>query len=128
MRPVLLRDEDPPGDAEVVVRGGLLTPESVQRTAERCRREYGFLGLSVYAAIGISVAELVATVAQIGPDRYPQIRLSTFAVVRAAGFPMWPTNRYPHFSLVLPALDEVTLERLNACFGPPQSNPALPGS
>ena len=77
MRPVVLRDEVPPDDAAVVVRGGLLSPESVQRTVERCRREYGFLGLSVYGAIGITVAELVATVPQVGPIRYRQVRLST---------------------------------------------------
>ena len=95
MRPIVLRDEDPPDDAAVVVRGGLLSPESVQRTVERCRREYGFLGLSVYGAIGITVAQLVATVPQVGPIRYRQLRLSTFGLVRAAGFAAWPTNRFP---------------------------------
>jgi len=128
VRPVVLRDEVPPDDAAVVVRGGLLSPESVQRTVERCRREYGFLGLSVFGAVGITVAELVATVPQVGPSRYRQVRLSTFGLVRAAGFAAWPTNRFPHFSIVLPDLDQVTLERLEACFGPPQSSTALPDS
>jgi hypothetical protein len=127
VRPVVFREEEPPGDAAIVVRGGLLTPDSVQRTAERCRREYGFLGVSVYGAIGITVAELVSTVPQIGPERYRQIRVSTFGRVRGAGFPLWPTNRNPHFSLVLPDLDDVTLARLDACFGRPQASPALPG-
>lgn len=128
MKPIVLRDEDPPDDAAVVVRGGLLSPESVQRTVERCRREYGFLGLSVYGAIGITVAELVATVPQIGPMRYRQLRLSTFGLVRAAGFAAWPTNRFPHFSIVLPDLDLATLGRLDPCFSPPESSPALPDS
>jgi len=32
--------------------------------------------------------------------------------VRAAGFAAWPTNQFPHFSIVLPDLDLATLERL----------------
>jgi hypothetical protein len=127
MRPVVLRDEEPPDDATIVVRRGLLLAESIRRTAERCRREYGFLGLSVYGAVGMTVAELTATVPQIGPVRYRQVRLTTFGAVRQAGFPVWPTNMFPHFSLVLPDLDQATIGRLEACFGPPQRNQALPG-
>ena len=95
MRPLVLRDEDPPDDAVILVRGGVLSPDSVHRTVERCRREYGFLGLSVYGAIGMTVAELVIAVPQIGPTRYRQVRLSTFGAVRSAGFPVWPTNQHP---------------------------------
>ena len=92
MRAVVLRDEEPPNDATIVVRGGLLLAESIRRTAERCRREYGFLGLSVYGAVGMTVIELTSTVPQIGPTRYRQVRVSTFGAVRQTGFPIWPTN------------------------------------
>jgi hypothetical protein len=127
MRPILLRDEQPPDDVVVVVRGGLLTPDSVRMTVQRCRREYGFLGLSVYAAVGVTVAGLVATVSQLGPDRYRRLRLSTFGAWHVAGFPLWPPNLFPHFSIVLPDLQAPTLARLEACFGPPQASPALSG-
>lgn len=92
MRPIVLRDESPPDDATVVVRGGLLAAESVQMSLERCRRQYGFLGLSVHGAVDMTVAQLLATVQQIGPVRYRQLRLSTFGTVREAGFPRWPTQ------------------------------------
>jgi hypothetical protein len=122
VRPLVLRDEDPPDDAVTLVRGGLLSADSVHRTVERCRREYGFLGVSVYGAIGRTVAELVVAVPQIGPARYRQVRLSTFGAVRSAGFPVWPTNQHPHFSIVLADVDATTMARLDACFGPPEMN------
>ncbi len=125
MRPIVLRDESPPDDATIVVRGGLLAADSVQMSLERCRRQYGFLGLSVYGAVDMTVAQLVANVPQIGPVRYRQLRLSTFGTVREAGFPLWPTQVFPHYSIVLPDSDASTLARLDSCFGSPQPSPAL---
>ncbi len=125
MRPVVLRDEEPPDDSTIVVRGGLLSPDSVRRAAAKCREEHGFFGVSVYCAIGMSVAELVANVQPIGPDRYRQVRLASFGALRRAGFALWPTNPFPHFSIVLPDLDPATFARLDGCFGPPLPNPAL---
>jgi hypothetical protein len=125
VRPIVLRDESPPDDATIVVRGGLLAADSVQMSLERCRRQYGFLGLSVYGAVNMSVAQLVATVSQIGSVRYRRLRLSTFGTVRAAGFPLWPTHVFPHYSIVLPDSDASTLARLDSCFDPPQPSPAL---
>ena len=125
MRPVVLREEEPPDDSTIVVRGGLLSPDSVRRAAAKCRKEYGFFGVSVYCAIGMTVAELVANVQLIGADLYRQVRLSSFGVLRRAGFALWPTNPFPHFSIVLPDLDPATLSRLDGCFGQPVPNPAL---
>ena len=82
----------------------------------------------MYSAVDMTVAELVAAVPQIGPDRYRQLRLSTFGTVRGAGFPLWPTLQFPHYSVVLPDVDASTVARLASCFGPPQPNPALSGS
>ena len=76
----------------------------------------------------MTVAELVAAVPQIGPDRYRQLRLSTFGTVRGAGFALWPTLQFPPYSVVLPDVDASTVARLESCFGPPQPNPALSGS
>jgi hypothetical protein len=127
VRPILLRDEEPPADAVIVVRGGLLTADSVRRTVERCRRQFGFLGVSVYGAVEMRLPKLISAVPQIGPDRYRQLRLSTFGAVRAAGFPVWPTLSFPHFSIVLPDVDDATLVRLETTFGPPEPNPG-PGA
>lgn len=125
MRPITIRDEDPPNDEVIVVRGGLLSRESVGRAARKCREEHGFLGVSVYGAVQMTVADLVASVDLLGPDRYRQVRLSNFGALRRAGFPFWPTNPFPHFSIVLPDLDPATLTRLDGCFGAPIVNPAL---
>jgi hypothetical protein len=45
--------------------------------------------------------------------------------LRVAGFPVWPTNQFPHFSIVLPDVDAATLARLGGCFGPPIPNEVL---
>jgi hypothetical protein len=123
VRPILLRDEDPPADAVIVVRGGVLSADSVRRTVERCRRQFGFLGVSVYSAVEMTLPQLISAVPQIGPVRYRQLRLSTFGALRSAGFPVWPTLAFPHFSIVLPDVDDETLARLEATFGPPEPNP-----
>ena len=52
MRPLVLCDEDPPDDPVILVRRGLLSPDSVHRTVEHCRREYGFLGMTPLASTG----------------------------------------------------------------------------
>ncbi|MCI0635401.1 MAG: hypothetical protein L0206_16020 [Actinobacteria bacterium] len=67
----------------------------------------------------------MANVQPIGPDRYRQVRIASFGVLRRAGFALWPTTPVPHFSIVLPDLDPATFARLEACFGPPLPNPAL---
>jgi hypothetical protein len=67
----------------------------------------------------------VANVQPIGPDRYRQVRLATFGALRQAGFALWPTNPFPHFSIVLPDLGPATFARLEACFGPAVANPTL---
>jgi hypothetical protein len=125
VRPIAIRDEDPPHDEVIVLRGGLLLRESVGRAARKCLEEHGFLGVSVYGAVQMTVDDLVASVDALGPDRYRQVRLSNFGALRRAGFPLWPSNLFPHFSIVLPDLDPATLSRLEGCFAPPILNPAL---
>ena len=50
---LVLRGEEPPDDAVVVIRGGEhgLAPETVIRTARRNFQAFGFLGVSVYLAV-----------------------------------------------------------------------------
>ncbi|MHB1987002.1 MAG: hypothetical protein ACYCSF_03310 [Acidimicrobiales bacterium] len=124
MEPLILRDEEPPDDAVVVVRGGVMASDSVRRSAQASMQLYGFFGLSVFSAAGLTAAELVASVPELGPDRYRQVRTSTVGRLRSAGFPLVPTQDHPHYDVVLPDLADPTLERLQTCFDPAVPNPS----
>ena len=51
---------------------------------------------------------------------------STFGRLRTAGFALIATFDYPHFTLVLADLSEVTIARLGRCFDDPIPNPGRP--
>ena len=123
MKLVVLRGEDPPAHAVVVVRGGRngLDPMTVTRTATRSLDAMGFLGVSVFLALDGTVAELCNSLNELA--RYRQVRRSTVGVVRAAGFAFLATGDRPHFDIVLPDLDASTLARLDAAFAAPEPNP-----
>jgi len=117
-----LRTEQPPDDAAVVIRGGVLSRASVQQAASRSLDLFGILGISVEGAVGVSVLDACRTSERLGA--YRRIRLSTFGRVRGAGFAMLATFDAPHFTLVLPDLSELTTARLDRCFDEPIPNPA----
>jgi hypothetical protein len=123
MKFVLLRGEEPPPEAVVVVRGGMngLDPATVTRTASRSLDAMGFLGVSVFLALDQTVGQLCGSLDEL--VRYRQVRMSTVGAVRAAGFAFLATGDRPHFDIVLPDLDRATLARLDAAFAPPEPNP-----
>ena len=53
MNPLVLRDELPPDDTVVVVRGGEMNSEFVRRTATRSFEEFGIWAVSVFVAEGV---------------------------------------------------------------------------
>lgn len=121
MEPIVLRDEDPPDDIVVVVRGGEMKSEFVKRTATRAHQEFGIYALSVYAALDADVETLCRSIPDL--NRYGRVRTSTFGTLRSAGFALIPTLPRPHFDIVLPDLSDSILEQLESCFGRPFSNP-----
>lgn len=123
MRFVSLRGEDPPGETVVVIRAGVsgMTPESLRRTATASHLEYGFYGVSVFLAIDVSVEELCTSLDYL--RRYSQVQESTVGRLRAAAFALLATEARPHFDVVLPDLDDSTLDRLRSCFSAPHPNP-----
>lgn len=125
MSPLVLRHEDPPGDIVVIVRGGVMAPESVVRTARTSFSRHGFFGMSVFAAIEMTVEELVARTPELRRDRYKQLRRSTVGQLRGAGFALLATLDWPHFDVVLPDLEDGTLARLDACFSQPFPTPEV---
>lgn len=124
MRPVVLRSEDPPPDESAVVRAGErgVDHDLLRRTATRTHAEFGYYGVSVYIALDGAVDELCGAVPAL--SRYGQIRLSDVRRLREASFALLPTGPRPHFSIVLPDLEDPTLGRLAGCFGEPLPNPA----
>ena len=119
-RPLRLRVEQPPDDATVVLRAGVMTVESMRRAAERTFALYAVYGVSVEGVIDTTVQEACRGERIAG---YRRIRLSTFGRVRGAGFALLATFDHPHFTVVLADLNELTLARLDRCFDEAIPNP-----
>jgi hypothetical protein len=124
VQPLPIRQESPPDDTVVVIRAGVMERRSVEDAASRCFEGYGILGISVEAAVGLSIVEGCRTSGRLA--RYRRLRLSTFGRLRAAGFPLVATFDAPHYTLTLPDLSEITLARLDRAFDEPIPNPGRP--
>jgi hypothetical protein len=94
-----LRGGQPPDDAVVVIRGGVLSPQGAQRAATRSLRLFGVLGISIEATLGVSVLEACRTSERL--SRYGHVQLSSFGRLRSAGFALLATFEHPHFDVVL---------------------------
>ena len=104
MHPPELRDEEPPDDAVVVIRGGLhsLDAEKVIEVCEDSFVDFGFYGLSVFAALDGDVEALCRRLERL---RSPgTIWVASCGELRAAGFTLAATDASPHFDVVLPSL------------------------
>jgi hypothetical protein len=123
MRPPDLRDEDPPDDAVVVIRGGLhsLDAERVVEVCEDSFADFGFYGLSVFAALDGDVEGLCRRLERF---RSPgTIWVASCGRLRASGFTLVATDASPHFDVVLPSLAPDIVEAVRACFEA-RANPA----
>jgi len=106
-----------------MIRAGIMTPESVWRTATDSFEEFGAYLVSVEAVLDGTVAETCRRSLRIG-DRYGKVRLSTAGRLRSAGFALLATFGLPHFDVALPDLSDEVIKRLDACFDDPVRNPA----
>jgi hypothetical protein len=122
MKFLVLRNEEPPDDAVVVVRGGEMASEYVRRTARDAFDETGVYSVSVYLTLDEPLPELCRGDPYLA--RYGKVRLSTVATVRRSGFVLLPTLARPHYDIVLPDVDEETLSRMDAGFDAPVPNPS----
>ena len=123
MRPPELRDEQPPDDAVVVIRGGLhsLDIEKIIEVCEESFADFGFYGLSVFAALDGDVEALCSRLDRL---RSPgTIWVASCGRLRAAGFELAATDDSPHFDVVLPSLDTGIVDSVRACFEA-RDNPA----
>ena len=122
MTSIELRDEEPPDDVVVVVRGGEMNSAFVRRSAQDTHDEVGLYAISVFLAVDESYEDLCR--AEGGLARYGKVRLSTAGRLRALGFALLPTLARPHFDVLLPDLADATLDRLELAFDQPIPNPA----
>lgn len=89
MRFLALRNEEPPDDTVVVIRGGEMASEYVRRTARDAFEETGIYSLSVYLTLDAPVDELCRGEPFLA--RYGKVRLSTAGRLRRAGFVLLAT-------------------------------------
>jgi hypothetical protein len=123
MRPPELRNEDPPDDVVVVIRGGLhsLDADKVIAACEDSFADFGFYGLSVFAALDGDLEGLCRRLERL---RSPgTIWVASCGRLRAAGFTLVATDASPHFDVVLPSLTRDIVEAVRACFEA-RANPA----
>ena len=125
MRP-RLRDEQPPGDVIVVVRGGPDTAAKLQRYAARTAAVWNldgepFYGVSVFCALDeIGPASLDAIL--LDKHSYKVVYLTTVKALADTGFELLATGTRPHFTIRVRPLP-AELARLLAVFGEKRENP-----
>jgi hypothetical protein len=128
---VHVRDEHPPADAAVVIRGGPDTLSLLRSHARRINRLFVLDGTEVFG-ISVFVASSdigLASERQILRGKlgtYESIYRTTVGELTVTGFGLLPTFQAPHYTVLLPGLD--TVDELAAALGPLLTNPYAGGS
>ena len=122
-----VRDEEPPADAIVVVRGGPVTSANLAHHAQRTHAAFSLDGRPLW---GVSVACALDDIGSASHDgllrrfaSYRAVHLPTVGQLSAAGFDLLPTFQRPHFTLCLAAGTDIEMRRLLAALGDPRDNP-----
>lgn len=124
--PEVVRDERPPDDLLLVVRGGAngLSDAVLHRTTGDCWERHGFFGVSVFSAPGDDLVGLSR--ANLAIRRRSQVRTARCRALRNAGFEVVATFTNPgHYSVVLPDTTDERFASLRSCFSPAVTNPGF---
>lgn len=122
-----LRDEQPPDDSTVVIRGGPDTTDKLTKHAARTARAWcldgePLEGISVFCAIDpTGDHSLDAVLANM--SSYRVIYLCPAGELRSAGFELLATATRPHYTLHAQGGGSLDVERLLTKLGAPQHNP-----
>lgn len=103
MSPLRVRQGSAPDDALFLVRGGELAAETLRRDAIRAYRRFGEYGVSV---LGASSEEDIGELAGGLLRRFEVLTVITAGALRQSGIELRPTFRRPHYTVILPDLDE----------------------
>jgi hypothetical protein len=120
-----VRDEAPPDDAVVVVRGGPIAAEKLVEHALRQAREYTYRSEPMHSvSVSLTVADWTVDAILAGPmSSRTTVSLSRVGPIRAAGFTFLPTYDAPHYDLVLATAEYAEAARLLTLFEPAKRNP-----
>jgi hypothetical protein len=121
-----VREEMPPRNASVVLRGGPDTVSLLRSHAKRLNRLYSLdgapvFGVSVFVAYGDIGPMSERAILSMKLHSYPAIYRTTVGDLLDAGLHVLPTFAAPHYTLLIPNLDDVT--ELAAAFGNLIQNP-----
>jgi hypothetical protein len=103
LSPLRVRRESAPDDALFVVRGGELAAETLRRDAIRTFRRFGEYGVSV---LGAPTEEDIDELAGGLLRSFEILTVVTAGALRRSGIELRPTFRRPHYTVMLPDLDE----------------------
>lgn len=120
----LLRPEQVPQGATILVRGGSDTRDKLRRHAERTARAWSLdreplLGISVFAVLGMPLEDLLRR----RFANFRDIYLPTAARLTSHGFELLPTGQRPHYTVRLRHADDPELGLLLAALGDLRPNP-----
>jgi hypothetical protein len=114
-----IRGESAPDDDFLVVRGDELTAETLRLDAERTHTRFGEFGVSVMGGRDdAALDDLARTVLR----RFELLTVMTAGGLRRVGLELRPTFRRPHYTVMLPELDE-DVDRLLRCDNEIRINP-----
>lgn len=103
MSPLRVRREPAPVDGLFLVRGDELAAETLRRDAIRTYRRFGEYGVSVLGAwTEADIDELAGGLLR----RFEVLTVITAGALRQSGIELSPTFRRPHYTVMLPDLDE----------------------
>jgi len=125
LRPYL-RDEPPPDDATIVIRGGPDTLAKLTMHARRTHDAYvldgeSLWGISVYCALDdVGPASLDGLLRRFAS--YRAVHLPRTDQLRRAGYLLLPSFGRPHFTIRLDGDDPAGLTRLLDALGPAEAN------
>ena len=113
-------------DGAIVVRGGHKTPAQLLARARKDYPRLNAYGLSAFA--GWTPTITLAEVIEASELAYPEVQTSTVGRIRAAGFRIERTFKWPHCTIDLGEdPTENTAARLAEQFDPPVPRPGLRG-
>lgn len=110
----------------VVVRGGIMEPELLARSAERALRKVGVYAISVWASASMDAAGIVRAARLVDPDALGNRKMctSTVGAIEAVGFHLEAFGRPGHCRISPPERDQpIDWGRLLPAFGRPQPMP-----
>ncbi len=108
MTALRVRNERRAPDSLMVVRGGDLSEEEIRRDALRAHRRFGEYGISVLGAPSDHALDEIARGVLV---HFEVLTVLSAGVLRRSGLELRPTFRRPHYTVLLPVLDE-DVERL----------------